>query len=508
MSDDQNQTGGVEPTEPIQPPTPPAEDIVIEDVVVEGAGGMPTPIGVPAKVAALEETVAAESVTGADVAESADPQGELALAAAEREQASSFGGRYMKELLRSSPVTTILAIFLSMLIGGILIAFTDPKVQEASGYFFARPMDTISAVWNAVVGGYDALFRGSIFNYRGKDFAAMFKPIADTLNFATPLIAAGLGVGLAFRAGLFNIGGRGQMLIGAAAAGAIAFTVQAPWFIHLPMTILAGVIGGMLWGGIVGLLKARTGAHEVILTIMLNFIALYFVSWLLSTPGLLMRPGGTQPISPATPASAQFGKIFAPLVEMNPELFGPIFRGWNVNWGFVLAIVVTLFVWWLVEYSALGFRLRAVGENANAANASGISVNRVLIYAMGIAGGLAGLAGVNQMAGTITSGFSSHIDAGIGFDAITVALLGRSRAWGVFWAAILFGALKAGSFTMQISEQIPVDIVLVVQALIVLFIAAPPLVRTIFFLPKTPEEKLQIAANRAQRRAARKEVAA
>ncbi|HPZ34427.1 MAG TPA: ABC transporter permease, partial [Microbacteriaceae bacterium] len=393
------------------------------------------------------------------------------------------------ELLRGNVVTTVLAIVLSMVIGGILIALTDEDVQRTAGYFFAQPMDMLRAVWDSVSGAYAALFRGAIFNYDAPSFVRAIKPLTDTLNFATPLIAAGLGVGLAFRVGLFNIGGRGQMLMGAAAAGFVAFSVDAPMFIHLPLTVLAGILGGLVWGGIVGLLKARTGAHEVILTIMLNFIALYFVSWLLSTPGLLMRPGGTQPISPATPPSAQFPKLFdAPL---------------TVNWGFIVAIAATIFVWWLIERSALGFRMRAVGTNPFAARAAGVNVERVLIYAMAFAGALAGLAGVNQMAGTITSGFSSHIDAGIGFDAITVALLGRSRAWGVFAAGILFGALKAGSFTMQISEGIPVDIVLVVQALIVLFIAAPPLVRAVFFLPKDEAERAQAVSRKASRKASR-----
>ncbi|HWS51410.1 MAG TPA: ABC transporter permease, partial [Microbacterium sp.] len=320
----------------------------------------------------------------------------------------------IRDILRGNIVTTILAIVLAMLIGGVLIALTDPEVQQAAGYFFARPQDTLIAIWDAVAGAYSALFRGAIYNYTADSFIRAIKPITDTLNFATPLIAAGLGVGLAFRVGLFNIGARGQMLIGIAAAAFVAFNVEAPMFIHLPLTIAAGIAGGMVWGGLVGFLKARTGAHEVILTIMLNFVAFYFISWLLATPGLLQRPGGTQPISPPTPPSAQFPSIFgAPL---------------TVNWGFIVAIAATVFVWWLIERSSLGFRMRAVGENPFAARAAGINVERIIIYAMAFAGGLAGLAGVNQISGTITSGFGNHIDAGIGFDAITVALLGRSRA--------------------------------------------------------------------------------
>ncbi|MEZ5085187.1 MAG: ABC transporter permease [Tessaracoccus sp.] len=385
----------------------------------------------------------------------------------------------LQQIVNSSVLTTVLAIVVSMVIGGLLIALTDDAVREAAGYFFRRPGDTFAAVWEAVIGGYAALFRGAIYNYDATTFVRAIKPLSDTLNFATPLIAAGLGVGLAFRVGLFNIGGRGQMLMGAVGAGFVAFNLEAPFLVHLPLTIIAGMLGGAIWGGVVGFLKARTGAHEVILTIMLNFVAYYFISWLLSTPGLLMRPGGNQPISPATPPSAQFPLLFeAPL---------------TTNWGFIVAVAATAFVWWLMERSALGFRMRAVGENPHAARTAGINVGRVIFYAMAFAGGLAGLAGVNQMAGTITSGFASHIDAGIGFDAITVALLGRSRAWGILAAGILFGALKAGSFTMQISEGIPVDIVLVVQSFIVLFIAAPPLVRSIFFLNRTAKRQTKEA---------------
>lgn len=396
----------------------------------------------------------------------------------------------IREILRGNIVTTILAIVLAMLVGGILVAFTDPAVQEAAGYFFARPQDTIVAVWEAFVGAYAALFRGAIWNYNADSFVRAIKPITDTLNYATPLIAAGLGVGLAFRVGLFNIGARGQMLMGIAAGATVAYAVEAPLLIHLPLVIIAGLIGGAAWGGLVGFLKARTGAHEVILTIMLNFVAFYFVAWLLATPGMLQRPGGNQPISPATPPTAQFPLLFpAPL---------------TVNWGFIVAIAATAVVWWLVERSSLGFRMRAVGENPHAARAAGVNVKRIIFYAMAFAGALAGLAGINQISGTITTGFGSGIDAGIGFDAITVALLGRSKAWGVFAAGILFGALKAGSFTMQISEDIPVDIVVVVQALIVLFIAAPPLIRTIFFLPKDDSE---LSPRRRAKRQAKAEAA-
>ncbi|GAA1862834.1 ABC transporter permease [Microbacterium koreense] len=397
---------------------------------------------------------------------------------------------FVKELLRGSAVTTILAIVLAMVVGGILIAVTDENVQEAAGYFFSRPADTFVAIWNAVYGGYEALFRGAVFNPRGADFAAQIRPFTNTLGFAAPLIAAGLGVALAFRVGLFNIGARGQMLMGAIFAAFFTFNLDLPMWLHLPTTMLAGIIGGALWGGLVGLIKATTGAHEVILTIMLNYVAYYFLLWMIRTPGLLQREGTNQPISAPTPETAQF-----------PDLLGPAFPA--LDWGFVIVVLVTLLVWWIIERSSLGMRLRAVGENPHAARAAGISVKRMYIYAMLFAGGLAGLAAMNQIQGSVTTGFSGTIDAGIGFDAITVALLGRSRAWGTFAAGILFGALKAGSFSMQ-AQGIPVDIVLVVQSLIVLFIAAPPLLRTIFFLPKSDAEK----AAKARAKAAKKAVSA
>lgn len=406
------------------------------------------------------------------------------------EFAPTRSGIFLKELLRGSAVTTILAIVLAMVVGGILIASTNPDVQKASGYFFARPGDTLVAIWNAVAGGYEALFRGAVFNARGADFAAQIRPLTNSLGFATPLIAAGLGVALAFRAGLFNIGARGQMLIAAMFAGLFAFNLDLPLWLHLPITLVAGIVGGALWGGLVGLLKARTGAHEVILTIMLNYVAYYLLLWMLRTPGLLQAPNTNQPQSRATPQTAQF-----------PDLLGPQFP--QLDWGFVVVVAATVFVWWLIERSSLGLRLRAVGENPHAARAAGMSVERLYIYAMLFAGGLAGLAAMNQIQGTVTTGFGATIDAGIGFDAITVALLGRSRAWGTLAAGILFGALKAGSFSMQ-AQGIPVDIVLVVQSLIVLFIAAPPLLRAVFFLPKTDAEK----AAKARAKAAKKAVTA
>jgi ABC-type uncharacterized transport system permease subunit len=388
------------------------------------------------------------------------------------------------QITQGSAIISVLAVVLALIAGGVMIAATDDAVQSAAGYFFSRPGDTFAAIWDAVGGAYGALFQGSIFNFGAPTFERAIRPLTETLTFATPLIAAGLGVALAFRIGMFNIGGRGQMLIASSAAGWVAFGLDLPPVIHMLVALLAGVMAGSLWAGIAGFLKARTGAHEVIVTIMLNYIAFYLVSWMLRTPGLLQAPGSSNPKTPAMKETAVF-----------PELLGPQF---NLHLGFVFVIIATIAVWWILNRSSLGFQFRAVGENPAAARVAGISVPRMYVYGMLIAGGLVGLAGVSQVLGTVTTGFSSDIDASIGFDAITVALLGRSTPWGTFAAGILFGAFKAGGFSMQAAEQVPIEIVTVVQSLIVLFIAAPPLVRTIFFLPSPERDRRR--AEKARRR--------
>ncbi|MFV2144289.1 MULTISPECIES: ABC transporter permease [Isoptericola] len=382
------------------------------------------------------------------------------------------------------------AILLAVIAGSLMIIVTDEAVQAAAGYFFARPGDMLTAAAEAVGGAYSALFQGAVYNFGADTFAAGIRPLTQTLTNATPLIAAGLGVAIAFRAGLLNIGGQGQMLVSAAAAGWVGFGLTGlPVVVHLIVAMVAGILAGALWAGIAGLLKARTGAHEVIVTIMLNYVAYYLVSYFLATPGLMQAPGSANPKTPPTPESATL-----------PPLLG---ERYNLHWGFVLSLLAVVVVWWLLNRSAVGFSYRAVGENPRAARVAGIDVPRATVSVMLVAGALVGLAGITQVLGTVTTGFGADIDAGIGFDAITVALLGNSNPVGVLGAGILFGGFKAGGSAMQAAEGIPIEIVLVVQSLIVLFIAAPPLVRAIFRLPQpgsTPKKK------RSQ--TARKEVSA
>lgn len=394
----------------------------------------------------------------------------------------------LREIVTGNALLSFLAIVLALLIGSILIAATDDAVQSSLGYFFSRPGDTFVAIGQAIGGAYDALFRGAIFNINRTSFVDQIKPITETLTFATPLIAAGLGVALAFRVGLFNIGGRGQIIMAAALGGWISWSFDLPVVIHMVVAVAGAILGGALWGGLAGLLKARTGAHEVIVTIMLNYVAYYLVFFLLRTPGALQAPGSNNPKSPAALETAVLPNL--------SDLIGV--GSFRLHLGFVLVIAATIYVWYLLNRSSMGFRFRAVGENPNAARVAGINVKSVYVAAMLFAGGLMGLAGASQVLGTTTSGFSAGVDAGIGFDAITVALLGRSKPWGVFFSGILFGALKAGGYTMQASQGVPIDIILVVQSVIVLLIAAPPLVRSVFRLPAPGSAPRRRAARLAE----------
>ena len=385
----------------------------------------------------------------------------------------SRSSRFLRELTGGSAAITVLAIFVSLVVGAILIALTNTQVQQAAGYFFAQPAATFQALGQSVGGAYASLFQGGVYDFTQPSFADGIKPLFNSLSFATPLIAAGLGIGIGFRAGVFNIGGQGQMLIGGAFAGWVGFALPLPPGLHLIVAVIAALIGGAVFAGIAGVLKATTGAHEVIVTIMLNYVAYYLHSYLLGN--VLKAPGSNNPISPAEDPSAVF-----------PNLLGSQYA---LNLGFIVVIAITVFAWWLMSRSSLGYRFRAVGENPKAARVAGISVKRVAIYTMLVSGALVGFAGAYQVLGQTTTGFANAFDAGIGFNAITVALLGRNKPWGIFWAGILFGVFQAGGYTMQAAQGIDIDIVSVLQSIIVLFIAAPPLVRAIFRLPTPGKHK-------------------
>jgi simple sugar transport system permease protein len=360
---------------------------------------------------------------------------------------------------------TLLAFVTALAIGAVLIAISDQATRQAASYFFSWPWDTFTNAGHAIANAYVALFEGAIFNpttAANGTLAGYLGPISETLTNATPLILGGLSVGLAFRAGLFNIGGQGQIIMGAVFAGFVGFHWHMPVGVHVLAGIAAGMLGGALWGGLSGWLKAHTGAHEVITTIMLNYIAYSLLAYLLSVKGFQAPP---------------YGQAISNPVDDNAKLFPLLGSSMRVNAGLILALLAAAAVWWLLKYSTLGFRLRAVGANQFAARTAGMSVERSYTTVMLLAGLLCGLAGVTQILGTNTQ-ITNDIDAGIGFDAITVALLGRANPVGIVFAGLLFGALHAGGSQMQ--TYTPIDLVQVIQALIVLFIAAPAVIRALF----------------------------
>jgi simple sugar transport system permease protein len=365
-------------------------------------------------------------------------------------------------------VITILAFLCALVVGAILIVIADAPTRASFGYFFSAPGDAVSNGWSAISSGYGALFRGAIFDPGsvGDGAAAVFGPISNTLLNAAPLIVGGLSVALAFQTGLFNIGVQGQLIVGAIFAGYVAFAWPLPPVIGVIVALIAGTLGGALWGGLAGWLKARTGAHEVITTIMLNYIALYLLSYLLGVRGF-QAPGSNQAISRPTLANSRL-----------PHLFGPSL---SVHLGLVIALLAALGTWWLLSRSTLGFRLKAVGANAFAARTAGMDVERSYTTVMLICGALAGLAGCSQILGT-NSALTGDVDAGLGFDAITVALLGGARPGGTVLAGLLFGAFRAGGVVMNSTTSIPPEVVSVIAPVMVLFIAAPALIRGIFRL--------------------------
>jgi len=292
--------------------------------------------------------------------------------------------------------------------------------------------------------------------------------ISETLTAAIPLVLAGLGIGLAFRAGLFNIGAEGQMVVGGLATAIASFSVTGlSIWLHLPLVLAVGLAIGAVYAAIAGLLKAATGAHEVISTIMLNLISIRLLDYMLRQP-FIQKEGWSDPISKAVLDSAELPRILE-FLDGNLRLHAGLF--------IMLAAVAVIY--WLLFRSKLGFAFRISGENPGAARYAGIRAGLTIVLAMAIAGALAGLAGATQVSGVLgraTPGFT----AGIGFDAIAVALLGRSHPVGILFAGLLFGALEAGGRQMQVDAGVSIDMIGIIQALIIMFVAAPLLVRRIF----------------------------
>lgn len=327
----------------------------------------------------------------------------------------------------------LLAIFTALVIGALIIVATGASVPKA----------------------YSGLFVGAFGNARA---------IANTLVESTPYIFAGLAVALGFKGGMFNIGVEGQLAMGSMAAAVAGFSITGlPLVIHLPLTIIIGMLGGAAWGAIPGWLRAKTGAHEVITTIMMNYIAIRLTDYLIKGP--FLDRTSSAPRTPNIQPSSQF-----------PYLFGADNR---LNAAFLLALVMVGVVWWLLNKTTLGFEIRTVGSNPDAAKYGGMSITKNFVLTMALSGGLAGLAGVGQVLG-LEHNLKASFSAGYGFDSIAIALLARSNPIAVVPAAIFWGALRNGAGLMQLQSGISINLINIIQALVIIFVAADQIVRWIY----------------------------
>ena len=375
----------------------------------------------------------------------------------------------------------LLAIFTSVLIGAVIVFFTAPEGRGSR----------LEVTWNAFLG----LFVGAFGNWT--DPATIPAALSGTLVESTPYILAGLAVAIGFKAGLFNIGAEGQLILGALGSVVVAVWLPGwlgveslPAIIHLPAAILGGIIAGGIWGAIPGYLRAQTGAHEVITTIMLNYIALRLLSYLTSNGGPMQDPAASAPRTPFIQGPAILPQFIGQ--TRDPSLTGgntyqPFFETTSSVWdlrlhaGLLIALLAVVFVWWLLNRTPTGFEIRTVGANPVAAEYAGMSIVRTVVLTMFLSGALAGLAGTSQVLG-LERNMKSVFSGGLGFDSIAIALLAKSNPIAIIPAAFFWGALRAGAATMQLYTGISINLVNIIQALVIMFIAADQIIRWMYRL--------------------------
>ncbi len=375
----------------------------------------------------------------------------------------------------------ILAVLTSLVIGAIIIAASDPETIQAAGNLFKAPGEFFKSAFTAIYEAYSAMLEGAFGNpsrifeaYRvwrntgeAKTLLNELRPIGESLVISTPYIFAGLGVAISFQTGMVNIGAEGQLFVGGLASVFVAYSIKGlPIYIHLPLAFFAGFVAGAIWGFIPGYLKAKTGAHEVINTIMMNYIAFRLTDYLLSGP---MAKSPSLPISPDVPITAQI-----------PTFLPAPFRA---HWGLMIAFIFAWLLHLLLFRTTFGLEIRMTGMNSRASKYAGISTTLIATVAMALSGGIAGLAGATTVLGVdhrMVRSFSS----GYGFDAIALALLGNNNPWGVVLASLLFGFLRGGAARMQSVAGTPVELIRIIQGIVIIFVAAPEIIQSIYKIKK------------------------
>lgn len=298
--------------------------------------------------------------------------------------------------------------------------------------------------------------------------------LVTTIIKTTPLLIAGLGVAVAFRGGLFNIGVEGQLFAGSIATVIVGSTIEAPAYIHMPLTLLAGALAGGLWAAIPGFLKARYGTNEVITTIMTNYIALRIITWSIGANGPLRRPTSVVPETASLLETARLPDLIA---------------GTRLHAGILIALALAVLIYLLLWRTTLGIEIRTAGKNLNAARYAGINVNRTIVLCMALSGGLAGLAGAIQVMGLPPYNFTTGFNVGYGFDSIAVAVLGSIHPLGITLAAFLFGAMDAGARLMQLRARVPIEMITILQGLILMFVAANQIIRGLYHIRAREKEE-------------------
>jgi general nucleoside transport system permease protein len=371
----------------------------------------------------------------------------------------------------------ILAIVTAFIVGSIFILITDfenlARITTDPVAAIGGALGTIGdAYWSMVLGAFGdpAKYAAALADPTPRKMAAAIRPITETLVASSPLIFAGLAVAISFRSGVFNIGVEGQFVLGAFGATVMAIALRdQPAPLILLASTFAGILTGALWGFIPGILKAKAGAHEVITTIMLNYVAAQVVLFGLRSD-FLRQEGSSQPISKVL---SEFVRI--PLLIDLPGL--------RLHVGFLVALLMAVLVSWFLFKTTKGYELRAAGFNMNAARYAGMSASGSIILAMSMSGALAGLGGSMEVLGTVPQ-MSNDISSGYGFNAIALALLAGNRPMGIVLASLLFGALRTGGGLMQVKTGIPLDLLVFIQALVIMFVAAPGLIRWLYRLDR------------------------